>query len=78
MGIAKQIVFIEGQKYSGKKTLERYEVELKKLPDFIVEQDISDIYLFGNENFTKKIEKETRELELNLYAKDTKKFHYNT
>ena len=39
MGVMKQTVYIEGQKYSGKKTLEKYEIELNKLPEFIVKQE---------------------------------------
>lgn len=79
IGDLNQTVYIESEKYSGKKTLEKYSVPLKDFPKFIVNQiDIDEIYLFGNSEFAKKIEKDTKTLEQNLYEKNTKKFYYMT
>ena len=79
IGDYNQDIYIESEKYSGKKTLERYSMPLKDFPKFILDQpEINEIYLFGNSDYAKKIEKETKELEQSLYAKDTKKFYYMT
>ena len=78
MGALKQDVYIQGQKYSGKQTLENFKLSLDEIPEFIAKQrDIKDIYISGvNQNFFQKIEMDTRKIEYSLYNKDTKFFHY--
>ena len=78
IGLSKQTVYIESQKYSGKRTLEHFVVPTEEIPNFIVKQkDIEDIYLGGaTKDYLSKIEQETNELEKTLYSQSTKTFHY--
>ena len=78
LGMLKQDLFIESQKYSGKPTLEKFSLTLDEIPSFIAKQkDIKDIYIKGaNKTFLEKIEHDTKKLEYNLYNQDTKYFHY--
>ena len=76
MGTLMQKVFIQGQKYSNKKTIEPYRISLDDLPDFIVEHsDVQDVFLKGPMEYTKKIKQETEEKEMLKYSKVTKTFH---
>lgn len=76
MGMLKHTVYI----MKNDNTVENFfNLTLKEIPDFIVqEKDIQDIYLTGlNKNFLKKIEKEIKEKEYNLYSQNNKIFHYD-
>lgn len=79
-GVLKQDIYIKGQKYSNKNTLEKYSLEMEEIPEFIAKQkDIKDVFLGGvSKFFLEKIEYDTKQLEKNLYNKqDTDKiFHY--
>lgn len=73
-----QTVYIENEKYKGKKTLEHYQVLLKDLPEFFATlNDVNDIYLSGiSKEFGSSIEKDTKLIQHQKYNKDTKIFHY--
>ncbi len=79
IGAMYQTIYIENEKYEGKKTLETYQILLKDFPDFIAKQiDVPDIYIKGiSHDFFQKIEEESLILERTKYNRiSKKKFHY--
>lgn len=77
-GVKDQTVYIDNNKYSGKKTLETHKVPMNQLPEFFATQnDADDIYISGGFTaFCKGIEKRTKEIEMEKFNKQTKVFHY--
>lgn len=77
LGTKTQTVYIQGQKYSNKQTLESYEIPIENIANFIIsQQGIDEVYLGGTKIYTEKIEDEIKDLEIKKYAKNTIKFHY--
>jgi len=73
MGVLKhEVAVIDGV------TVQRYELTLDEIPDFIMKHtDITEVYIHGsNHLFLEKIEHDTQKLEQNLYARNVKNFHY--
>lgn len=73
-----QTVYIDNEKYSGKRTLETYQTLLVDLPKLLSEQqDVNEVHLFGvSKDFAKHIEEETKEEQLSKYGLYNKKFIY--
>ena len=70
LGLKDQEVFIKGQKYGGKPTLETYKIPTEELSNFIAKTaDVSEAVLTGPTDYLKKIEKDTLKKEKSLYTK---------
>ena len=76
LGIKQQNVYIIGEKYSNKKTIESFMIPFDKISDFIIQHNITNITLKGPKIFTQKIEEETKEKELKKYSKTKTIFTY--
>lgn len=75
IGLKNQKVYIQGQKYSNKQTLESYDVPIEDIAKFIISQEgINEVYLGGIKNYTEEIKNEIKDLEIQKYAKNTIKF----
>ena len=75
LGLAKQQLFIIGQKYNNKKTIETYELILKDIAPFISDnEDITQVYIKGPPAICHIIEEDTKNLEIIKYSK--KKTHF--
>ncbi len=74
LGALKQNLYVSDDEDN----LTRFSLTTEEIPEFIAkQQDVKDIYIHGaNKDFLTKIEIDTRKKEYNLYAKDTKFFHY--
>lgn len=70
LGLRDQEVFIKGQKYSNKQTLETFKVPTEKLSEFIAKtEDVENVVLAGPIAYLKEIEKDTQKKEKSLYKK---------
>lgn len=59
------------------KITEEYQLLINAIPDFILQhRDITNIYLRGNKDFCKKIEKEVDSSIIKQYDKIERNFHY--
>ena len=78
IGLKNQTVYIQGQKYSNKQTLESYEMPVQEVANFIAnQQGISEVHFGGSKIYTEKIEDDIKELELKKYSKNKIKFFYD-
>lgn len=78
IGLKNQTVYIQGQKYSNKQTLESFEMPIQNIANFIIDQQgISEVRLSGSKIYTEKIEDDVKELELKKYSKNKIKFIYD-
>lgn len=70
LGLKNQEVFIKGQKYSNKETLETFKVPTEKLSEFIAKtEDVAEVVLSGPTDYLKEIQKDTEKKEKSLYKK---------
>ena len=76
LGVLKQQVFIIGEKYDNKRTVESFSLQLNEIPDFIINQNIYEVVLKGPRGFTNKIEQETKEKQICKYHDTKIKFKY--
>lgn len=76
LGVLKQQVFIIGEKYNNKRTVESFTMQLDEIPDFIMKQNIHEVVLKGPKRFTNKIEQETKEKQICQYHETKIKFKY--
>lgn len=78
LGTLNQTLWIEKENKNGKIDLKEFSLRLDEIPTFISkEREIKDIYITGaSKSFLEKIESDTRKIEQNLYAENTKLFHY--
>lgn len=70
LGLREQEVFIRGQKYHNKQTLETFKVPTEKLSEFIANtQDVNQVVLQGPIDYVKKIKENTQKMEKTKYSK---------
>lgn len=78
VGLKNQTIYIQGQKYSNKQTLESYEVPIQNIANFLINQSgITEIHLGGSKVYIQKIEDDIKDLEIKKYAKNSIKFIYD-
>lgn len=78
VGLKNQTIYIQGQKYSNKQTLESYEVPIQNIANFLINQSgITEIHLGGSKVYIQKIEDDIKDLEIKKYAKNSIKFVYD-
>lgn len=78
IGTRMQQVFIEGEKYSKKKTIETFWMPLDDISTFIADhEDVEDVYLVGPMAITKHIQKIAETKEQEQYKKVFTNFHYH-
>ena len=56
--------------------IQNFTVPLEKIPDFIIEHNIYNVTLKGIKDFSKNIEKDTKEKEIKKYAQNKINFYY--
>ncbi len=78
LGTLNQTLWVERENKNGEINLKEFSLRLDEIPTFISkEREIKDIYISGaSKSFLEKIEFDTKKLEQNLYAENTKIFHY--
>lgn len=78
LGTLNQTLWVERENKNGEINLKEFSLRLDEIPTFISkEREIKDIYISGaSKSFLEKIESDTKKLEQNLYAENTKIFHY--
>ena len=70
LGLRDQEVYIRGQKYSNKQTLESFKVPTEKLSEFIANtKDTNQAVLQGPIDYLKKIKENTEKIEKTKYSK---------
>lgn len=78
IGLKNQTVYVQGEKYNNRQTLESFEMPIQNIANFIVnQQGISEVRLSGSKIYTEKIEDDVKELELKKYSKNKIKFIYD-
>lgn len=77
LGLRNQQIFIQGQKYSKKETIENYSVPTEKLSSFIATAEgVSEAVLEGPVDYLKKIKEDTQKEEMARYSKVKTKFTF--
>ena len=76
LGAKNQDVYIIGEKYSNKKTIQSFSMPVDEIPNFIIKHDIYDIVLKGPKTFTQQIEEKIKQQGLEKYTQNKIKFTY--